>query len=59
MDRRGDERQIASTIQRLAEPYADDCWTDTMGNLIVHKKGSGPKVMFAAHGLHRLNRHPH
>ena len=45
----GDERQIASTIQRLAEPYADDCWTDTMGNLIVHKKGSGPKVMFAAH----------
>ena len=31
----GDERQIASTIQRLAEPYADDCWTDTMGNLIA------------------------
>lgn len=36
----GDERQIASTIQRLAEPYADDCWTDTMGNLIVHKRGA-------------------
>lgn len=45
----GDERQIAATIKRLAEPYADDCRIDAMGNLIVHKKGLGPKVMFAAH----------
>lgn len=45
----GDERQIAATIQRLAEPYADDCQIDAMGNLIVHKKGPGRKVMFAAH----------
>ncbi len=45
----GDERQIAATIRRLAEPYADACWTDTLGNLFVHKKGTGPKVMFAAH----------
>lgn len=45
----GDERQIAATLKRLAEPYADECWLDTMGNLIVHKKGTGPKVMFAAH----------
>ena len=45
----GDERQIAATIQRLAEPYADDCRIDAMGNIIVHKKGPGPKVMFAAH----------
>lgn len=45
----GDERQIAATIQRLAEPFADECWVDTLGNLIVHKKGTGPKVMFAAH----------
>ena len=45
----GDERQIASTLKCLAEPYADDCWIDTLGNLIVHKKGRGPKVMFAAH----------
>ena len=45
----GDERQIAATIKSLAEPYADECRIDTMGNLIVHKKGSGPKVMFAAH----------
>ena len=45
----GDERQIAATLKRLAEPYADECWVDTLGNLIVHKKGNGPKVMFAAH----------
>lgn len=45
----GDERQIAATIKRLAEPYADNCRIDAMGNLIVHKKGIGPKVMFAAH----------
>lgn len=45
----GDEKQIASTLKNMAAPYADECWTDTMGNLIVHKKGNGPKVMFAAH----------
>lgn len=45
----GDERQIAATLKSLAEPYADECRIDTMGNLIVQKKGSGPKVMFAAH----------
>lgn len=45
----GDEHQIAAALQRLAEPYADECRRDAMGNLIVHKKGPGPKVMFAAH----------
>lgn len=45
----GDETQVAAAIRKLAEPFADECWTDTMGNLIVHRKGSGPKVMFAAH----------
>ena len=45
----GDEGQVAAAIQRLAEPYADECWRDTMGNLIVHRRGPGPKVLFAAH----------
>ena len=45
----GDEREIAETIRSLAEPYADECTIDTMGNLIVHRKGEGPRVMFAAH----------
>ena len=45
----GDEAQVAAAIRKLAEPYADDVRVDTMGNLIIHKKGKGPRVMFAAH----------
>lgn len=45
----GDEQGICDVITRLAAPFSDEIYTDTMGNLIVHKKGSGPKVMFAAH----------
>ena len=45
----GDEGEIAEAIRTLAAPYVDEYTIDTMGNLIVHKKGSGPKVMFAAH----------
>lgn len=45
----GDETQLAETISKLAAPYADEHWYDPMGNLIVHKRGNGPKIMFAAH----------
>lgn len=45
----GDEGNIRSCIAELAAEYADEIRTDTLGNLIVHKKGTGPKVMFAAH----------
>lgn len=45
----GDEENIADTIETLARPYADEISRDIMGNLIVHKKGAGPKIMFAAH----------
>lgn len=45
----GDESGVAGCIRTLAAPYADEYWTDAMGNLIVHKRGSGPKVLFAAH----------
>lgn len=45
----GHEAEIGTTLKELAAPYGDDCYFDTMGNLIVHKKGPGPKVMFAAH----------
>ncbi len=45
----GDERAVAEAICSMAAPYSDEQWFDTMGNLIVHKKGNGPKIMFAAH----------
>lgn len=45
----GQENEIAKVIEELAKPYADEITRDTMGNLTAHKKGSGPKVMFAAH----------
>ncbi|MCQ2551724.1 MAG: M42 family metallopeptidase [Clostridia bacterium] len=45
----GNEKEIAAKIKRLVRPYADEIKTDVMGNLIVHKKGNGPKLMIAAH----------
>ena len=45
----GDERGVAAAIEKLASPYVDECFSDTLGNLICRKKGNGPKVMFAAH----------
>lgn len=45
----GDEGGIREVIAALAAPFADEVTTDTLGNLIVRKRGEGPKVMFAAH----------
>ena len=45
----GDEKEVAEVIRSLAAPYSDEQWFDPMGNLIVHKRGEGPKIMFAAH----------
>ena len=45
----GCECAVAEAIRKLAQPYVDTCTMDTLGNLICHKKGKGPKVMFAAH----------
>lgn len=45
----GDESGVADAIEAMARPYADDIRRDVMGNLIVHKKGNGPRIMFAAH----------
>ena len=45
----GDESGIRDVIAELVRPYADEVTSDTLGNLIVHKMGSGPKVMFSAH----------
>ena len=45
----GDESDVCRMIAELARPYADEVRADTMGNLIVRKRGDGPKVMFCAH----------
>lgn len=45
----GDENEVADVLKKLAMPFVDECSRDTMGNLIAHKKGSGSRVMFAAH----------
>lgn len=49
----GFEKEVRQFIEREAAPYADEMFTDAMGNLIVYKKGTkgadGKKIMFAAH----------
>ena len=45
----GDEEGIRERLAELARPMADEISTDTMGNLIVRKLGSGPRVMLCAH----------
>lgn len=45
----GAEKDVAAVIEALAAPYCHEMRRDTLGNLICHKKGSGPKVMFSAH----------
>ena len=45
----GHEEKLAAYIAEKMEPYFDTVRTDSMGNLICHKKGEGKKLMFCAH----------
>lgn len=45
----GEEEQVRGVIRQMAEPYADDITEDVLGNLIVHQRGGGKKIMLAAH----------
>lgn len=45
----GCENEVSQVIEELAKPYVDEISRDVLGNLICHKRGSGPKVMFSAH----------
>ncbi|MBE5785347.1 MAG: M42 family metallopeptidase, partial [Clostridiales bacterium] len=45
----GHEGPVRRYIREFAKQYADETWVDRMGNLYVHKKGNGPRVMVAAH----------
>ncbi len=45
----GFEDRIRSLIIEKVKDHCDDYHIDGIGNLIVHRKGEGPKVMAAAH----------
>lgn len=45
----GNESAVRAYLKPLVEPYADEVFTDAVGNLYAHKRGNGPRVMLAAH----------
>lgn len=45
----GVEEEVTALIKKEIEPYCDEIRIDTLGNLIAIKKGTGKKIMIAAH----------
>lgn len=46
----GHEDRIAAVLKELVAPYADEVYTDKLGNLIALKRGtSGKKILVTAH----------
>jgi len=45
----GNEKRIREVIENEIKDYADEIYTDNLGNLIARKKGSGKKLMLCAH----------
>lgn len=45
----GREAGLANLIRELCTPYADEIFDDNLGNLYIHKKGAGKKLILAAH----------
>lgn len=45
----GNEGRVRAYLRALAEPLADEVFIDPVGNLYAHKRGSGRRVMLAAH----------
>lgn len=49
----GYESGVRREIEKIVGPWADEMWTDNIGNLIVLKKGRGgphaKKIMYSAH----------
>ena len=45
----GNEENIIDYIKNYAKEFSDEVYTDTLGNLIVHKSGKGKKLMLCAH----------
>lgn len=45
----GNEESVCEIIKNETKDFADEIYTDNLGNLIVHKKGNGKKLMLTAH----------
>ena len=45
----GNEESVCEIIKKETKDFADEIYTDNLGNLIVHKKGNGKKLMLTAH----------
>ncbi len=45
----GFEKPQRKLLEALAAPYVDEVFTDTLGNLICHKRGPGKRILFPAH----------
>ena len=45
----GREGEVRELIREEVSGFADEVYTDVLGNLIAHKKGGGKKIMLAAH----------
>lgn len=47
----GDEQRIAALLSEYVTPYVDNVFFDTLGNLIVYRKGqhNNERLMFSAH----------
>ena len=45
----GREDSVRDIIKNEVKDFADEVYTDVLGNLVAHKKGNGKKIMLAAH----------
>lgn len=45
----GNENRVTQLIKEEVQNFADEVYTDALGNLIVRKKGEGKKIMLAGH----------
>ncbi|WP_265459800.1 M42 family metallopeptidase [Enterococcus sp. HY326] len=45
----GCEREVSRVVKNYGAPLVDEYFYDNLGSLILHKKGTGPKIMLSAH----------
>lgn len=45
----GSEEAVCEFIKKEISAYGDEVYVDSLGSLIVHKKGNGKKIMLSAH----------